>query len=463
MDALSEESKALYNILMADTKEEYESRFFEHKKEILDAVKIFVDDTGKKFRSVNSSIDAVAATVEGELADTREVLGAELASVRNTLSAEIAQLTATVDRVIRMPNSVMERTPAPHTKAPGDDTVGQFGHRWAQQHRGTACATHTPPPGGGTEIAPKSNPMINSSCDLSVTDASASAPRVELPQFDGNNSKLWQRRCEEYFQRWNTPRLLWISYASSLFVGAAATWLESYVQASPQADWSEFVAAVQARFTRNQHQLLCRKLFRICQTGTIEDYVQRFSELMDQISAYESRPDPIHYLTRFLDGLNPEVRVLVAIQQPRDLDTAYTLALLYEELGDGFTPVNIQHNPIHTPRRLTQHPQSLPPPQPPAKWISKSVEEKRLAETSKNSQDDRWMNLKAYRRSKGLCFLCGEKWGKEHQCKNTIQLHVVQEMLEMLQLSESDSEYCVVEEGHTESLMLLSAAACDQT
>uniref|UniRef100_A0ACD5XQA4 Uncharacterized protein n=1 Tax=Avena sativa TaxID=4498 RepID=A0ACD5XQA4_AVESA len=36
-------------------------------------------------------------------------------------------------------------------------------------------------------------------------------------------------------------------------------------------------------------------------------------------------------------------------------------------------------------------------------------------------------------------------------------------MLEILQLSESDNEYCVVEEGHTESLMLLSTAACDQT
>jgi hypothetical protein len=48
---------------------------------------------------------------------------------------------------------------------------------------------------------------------------------------------------------------------------------------------------------------------------------------------------PVHYITKFLDGLKPTVRVLVAIQQPATLDAAYTLALLYEELGDGMTSV----------------------------------------------------------------------------------------------------------------------------
>lgn len=94
------------------------------------------------------------------------------------------------------------------------------------------------------------------------------------------------------------------------------------------------------RFSRNQHQILVRMLFHIHQTTTVEDYVHRFAQLIDQIVAYESRPDPVHYTTCFLDGLKPQVCVLVAIQQPRDLDTAYTLALLYEELGDGITHLN---------------------------------------------------------------------------------------------------------------------------
>jgi hypothetical protein len=75
-------------------------------------------------------------------------------------------------------------------------------------------------------------------------------------------------------------------------------------------------------------------LFHIKQITNVEDYVAHFLELMDKISAYEERPDHLQYTTRFLNGLKPAVHILVAIQQPRYLDDAYTLALLYEELGD---------------------------------------------------------------------------------------------------------------------------------
>jgi hypothetical protein len=81
---------------------------------------------------------------------------------------------------------------------------------------------------------------------------------------------------------------------------------------------------------RNQHIVLIRRLYHIAQTGTVEDYVQRFSALVDSISAYETHLDPLHYLTCFLDGLKPAVRVLVAIQQPTDLEAAFTMALVYE-------------------------------------------------------------------------------------------------------------------------------------
>jgi hypothetical protein len=203
-------------------------------------------------------------------------------------------------------------------------------------------------------------------------------------------------------------------------------------------------------------------MFRISQTGTVEDYVQRFSDLMDQLAAYEQKPDPIHYLTRFLDGLQPGVRVLVAIQQPKDLDTAYTLALLYEELGEGIALMgNSSGSSTHHSSRRQQHAHiSVPPPPPPAKWIGKPPDDRKAPDPARNSED-KWQNLKAFRRSKGLCFVCGEKWSREHQCKNNIQLHVVQDMMDMLQFSESDSEYCDAEDTSPENLMLLSAAASD--
>jgi hypothetical protein len=107
----------------------------------------------------------------------------------------------------------------------------------------------------------------------------------------------------------------------------------------------------------------------------VEDYVQCFSDLVDQMQAHGTQFDPLHYLTKFLDGLFPTVRMLVAIQQPQDLDTAYTLALLYEELGDGCTHLQSQSTFGGTPRSAQSTVQPMPPPPPLAKWISKSIEE----------------------------------------------------------------------------------------
>jgi hypothetical protein len=57
MDALSPESKALYELLCVESKEEYESRFLDYKKDLLDAVKVFVDDTTGQLSDINATID----------------------------------------------------------------------------------------------------------------------------------------------------------------------------------------------------------------------------------------------------------------------------------------------------------------------------------------------------------------------------------------------------------------------
>jgi hypothetical protein len=262
-----------------------------------------------------------------------------------------------------------------------------------------------------------------------VCDATASAPRVELPQFEGANPKLWQHRCEEYFKQWNTPSSHWVLYGSSQFTSAAATWLESFITKYSEATWPEFMAAMPTCFMHNQHQVLLRRLYRISQTGTMEDY-----DLIDAISAYDSQPNQLNYLTRFLDGLKPTIRVLVAIQQPADLDSAYTMALLYDELGDGGNPFTVPSSHHKAPARR-QFSLSPPPPlpQPPSRWISKSVEEKKNLEGGRFGVEDKWSTLKAYRRARGLCFTCGERWGKEHQCPKTIPLYIVQELVHCMQ------------------------------
>ena len=82
------------------------------------------------------------------------------------------------------------------------------------------------------------------------------------------------------------------------------------------------------RFDHDQHELLISKLFSIKQLTSVSDYVTRFTELMDQLLAYSNSTNPVYYTMHFIDGLFPEIKAVVLVQHPQNLDVACVLALL---------------------------------------------------------------------------------------------------------------------------------------
>lgn len=77
--------------------------------------------------------------------------------------------------------------------------------------------------------------------------------------------------------------------------------------------WPDFYRALHALFDRVQHEAHLRQLYRIRQATSVQDYVDRFSELVDQLTAYDSTTSSLHYITRFIDGLQPHIRVVVIV------------------------------------------------------------------------------------------------------------------------------------------------------
>jgi hypothetical protein len=185
---------------------------------------------------------------------------------------------------------------------------------------------------------------------------------------------------------------------------------------------------------------------------------------MDQLAAYEPHLDTIHFTTRFLDGLHPQIRAVIAIQCPRDLDTAYSLALLQEEIGEGRTWQQHRVPQLAAPPQVLALPaprRLLPLPAPPAQKSSGVPDIKQLppitsASASTGSTDDKWSALRQYRRARGLCYTCGERWFKEHQCKGTVQLHVLQEVLGLFPPEASDSDQASSSGTATELHLMLA-------
>jgi hypothetical protein len=73
----------------------------------------------------------------------------------------------------------------------------------------------------------------------------------------------------------------------------------------------------------HQDSLICQ-LFHIKQTSTLQEYIDRFTELIDQLVAYENFTAHIYYTTRFVDGLETDIRTVILIRRPVDLDTSYS-------------------------------------------------------------------------------------------------------------------------------------------
>jgi hypothetical protein len=54
--------------------------------------------------------------------------------------------------------------------------------------------------------------------------------------------------------------------------------------------------------------------------------------------------------------------------------------------------------------------------------------------------DDKLASLKAYRRARGLCDRCADKWVLGHRCAPIVQLHALEELWELIEEKPSTNE-----------------------
>jgi len=100
------------------------------------------------------------------------------------------------------------------------------------------------------------------------------------------------------------------------------------------------------------------------------------------------------------------------------------------------------------------------PPQGDKLQYQQSPESHRHGEPSRGRPpDDKLTALRAYRRAKGLCIKCAEKWSRDHKCPDSVQLHVIQELYDMIQFGEEASEEDCSAQQSDHLFLTLSEAA----
>ena len=134
---------------------------------------------------------------------------------------------------------------------------------------------------------------------------------------------------------------------------------------------------------------------------------------------------------RFVDGLRPELKAIILVSKPKSLDAAISMALAQEEVATVPTsraPSQTDWTSSNKFIPKTMLPLPLPPRNDKQPATTAATES-----PATMSVDAKLAAVKTYRRAMGLCYKCGEKWSKDHKCNPQVQLHVVQELWDLLQ------------------------------
>jgi hypothetical protein len=221
-----------------------------------------------------------------------------------------------------------------------------------------------------------------------------------------------------------------VEYATLHFIGNAALWFQSAEDKMGKVTWLQLCDTINKRFDWGQYQQLYRKSFRIRQTSSVTEYIEQFDILMHHMLAYKPDIDPTFFTTHFIDGLRKDLRASVLIQCPNDLDSAVSLALLQEEIGEdedhnsppskfsGYSRINYKafsHSPVQSDATPAKNKQGV---------LSDDRKVTDGIRTASSTQ--KLAALKSYRKAMGLCFKCGEEWNQQHKCSVSAQLHLIE-------------------------------------
>ncbi len=193
-------------------------------------------------------------------------------------------------------------------------------------------------------------------------------------------------------------------------------------------NWDDLCLALNTRFGRDLHSMLIRQFYHIYQDKSMAEYIEQFDQLLHQLLAHENKLTSAMITKMFIDGLKDDIKAAVIIHRPNDLDTACSLALLQEDVMVNTGRKESRRFDPGGFNRLPSKPSPLPLPLPPRANMKQQgwFEERKVQSSAGRAGDDNKLTaLKACRRTKGLCFKCGERWGHAHKCANSVPLHLV--------------------------------------
>jgi hypothetical protein len=114
------------------------------------------------------------------------------------------------------------------------------------------------------------------------------------------------------------------------------------------------------------------------------------------------------FVACFLDGLKDDMRSIIIIHRPQDMEIVCALTLMKEEEAEGGKCKLVLKSDHPSTRSSWKAPNKL--------------KDHKKEDDMGQRADDKLSSLLSYYKTKGLYFKCGDKWGKGYTCPAQVPL-----------------------------------------
>ncbi|XP_026415231.1 uncharacterized protein LOC113310676 [Papaver somniferum] len=245
--------------------------------------------------------------------------------------------------------------------------------------------------------------------------------KVDVPRFDGVNSRSWVRKCTKYFQLHQMNEEQKVHVASMYLEGKTDVWLHDYQVGKEVVRWETFMKDICSHFQELGHDDIVGEFNKLSQVGTVSEYQEIFEEFKALMLAKNKHLTEDYFTSSFISGLKEELRIVVQMFSPATLEKAIYLARMHEMLLDSSNkkakinrppPLYIPQshmNTVHSPKSTSPSPRGTIPTSPKFPPI------RRLTYAEMKTRKD-----------KGLCYNCDEEFKVGHKYKDVeISVHAL--------------------------------------
>lgn len=147
--------------------------------------------------------------------------------------------------------------------------------------------------------------------------------KIDMPVFAGPLPFDWISRAERFFHIGNYNEQEKLHLVSLSLEGPVLQWFNGEIISESFTSWNQFTKRMLDRFGGPIDNDPAARLFCLRQEGQIEDYVNEFEALRNQVTGIDEK----NLIKVFFNGLKPEMKEVIRMKEPVTL-TDHKLAVL---------------------------------------------------------------------------------------------------------------------------------------